>query len=187
VFLRNTFYGTSSPAQYLDGGTETTSDNRDVIYIRLGGIDNSTIIGLSAGWSYRFTLPRRSNLTISILFELEVRQEFEAEEITDVLCSLDDQILLNGEVEYLARLSGNGQPGFITTGFQEVILTPKNVDPGNHTLVVGAHLTRKTFPDEVAVVRFDRVQVQASASRRRALIADETASTEPNLRRRARI
>jgi hypothetical protein len=118
---------------------------------------------------------------------LQVAQAFEGNEVSEVLCSLDGQIIKNGAMEYLARLSGRGNgDDFETIDFQRVNLTAINVEAGNHTLVVGGHLTRKTFRDEITYIRFDEVQVHESKSTNRALVADTAilSNAKPNLRRR---
>jgi hypothetical protein len=150
-------------SNYAEGGTEVTSDGRDVVFVKLGGIDDANVNGISGGWSRDFYLDKTNNLTISIVFQLEVARAFEATEISEVLCSLDGNIVKNGAVEYLARLSGDGDlPGFKKTDFSRVNLTATNIAAGNHTLVVGGYLTRKTYRDEVSFIRFDEVQVQLS-------------------------
>jgi hypothetical protein len=180
-----TFRGTSNSSQYANGGTQTTADNRDVVFVRLGGIDDNDVYGISGGWSRSFLVAYPSNVTISIVFQLTVTRAFEYNEVSEVLCSLDGQIIMNGLVEYLARLSGDGdRPGIKTTGFRRVNLTATNVESGIHTIVVGGHLTRKTFRNEVAFILFDEVQVRVSESTNRALLADVIPNSRPNLRRR---
>lgn len=179
-----TFRGTSASTQYADGGTERTSDSRDVVFVRLGGIDNTNVNGMSGGWSIVFYLTKPSNVTISIVFQLEVPKAFESTEVSEVLCSLDGTIIKNGAVEYLARLSGDGdRPGVKTIGFQRVNLAASNIAAGNHTLTVGGHLTRKTFRDEITFIRFDEVQVQVFEAQL-PMAADVISNAKPNLRRR---
>ena len=52
--------------------------------------------------------------------------------------------------------------GFKYMGFQQIRLSANNVAAGNHTLVVGGYVTRKTSHDEFTYVRFDEVQVYAT-------------------------
>ena len=175
---------------YANGGAETTSDNRDVIFVTLGGIDNSDIDDISGGWSRVFQLARPNDITILISFQLQVSKTFATSEISEVLCSLDGDLLRNGSDEFLAQLSGNensrmlqqDSSRFKFVGFKDVILSAKNVTAGNHTLVVGGHLTRKTFNDEVTIIRFDEVQVYALDSANRPIITGRT-KTKGRLRR----
>ena len=185
TYKDGTFRGTSNATQYADGGTQTTDDGRDVIFVRLGGIDTDTVNEISGGWSRIFSLNRRSNISISIVFQLEVAHEFDIMEISEALCSLDGQILRNGAFEYLAQLTGNGFGGSaIRDGFRQVNLNATNVESGNHTLVVGGHLTSKSYDDEVTYIRFDSVKVQVSETIHRNLGTAATSNTKPNIRRR---
>ena len=163
------------------------SDGRDVLFVRLGGIDDTDVNGMSGGWSNVFRLTQQSNIVISIVFQLQVARAFEGNEVSEVLCSLNGQIVSNDRVEYLAQLKGSGSGnGFEATPFQRVNLTATNVEAGNHTLVVGGHLTEKTEDNEVTYIRFDEVQVQVvSEPTVGALVADILTNTKPNLRIRS--
>jgi hypothetical protein len=174
VYRDNTFRVDSRntiASRYADGGIEMIN-NRTAIFVRLGGIDNLDIDNMSGGWSRNFRLARPSDIVIVVVFQLQVAKEFAPTELSEALCSLDGELLRNGPNEYLAQLSGDGkfrrlQQGSGSNkyiGFKEVRLTATNIAAGNHTLVVGGHLTRKTFHDEITIVRFTTVQVYTADS-----------------------
>ena len=139
---------------------------------------------MSGGWSRAFPLSRPSDIVIVIVFQLQVAKAFAPAEVSEVLCSLDGELLRSGSNEYLAQLSGDGkfrnlQQGSVFykyIGFKEVRVSATNVGAGNHTLVVGGHLTRKTFFDEITIIRFLDVQVYAFD----AINDDELVITESN-------
>ena len=175
MYNDNTFRANPSypdASRYASGEIENNS-NRGVILVRLGGVDESDVDNISGGWSRVFELKRRSNITIAVVFQLQVAKEFARTEVSEVLCSLDGKLLRNGPDEFLAQLSGErnirmlqigNADDYNYIGFKEVRLSVTNVTAGNHTLVVGGHLTRKTYSDERTIIRFDTVQVYVNGT-----------------------
>jgi ribosomal protein S24E len=118
----------------------------------LGGINDNDIHNMSGGWSRQFNLLRRSDIVIKIVFQLEIASNFEFNEISQVLCSIDGTLASNGTVSYLAQLFGDGDNngGNMVIGFRTIYLSVPKVAIGSHTIVVDGHLSRKTFKDEIS-------------------------------------
>jgi hypothetical protein len=162
VYRDDTFRGTRQPL-YASGYTETTKDGKDAITVELGGINSTSIYNMSGGWRRRFTLVRRSDIVIAIVFQLEIASNFESSEISQVLCSIDGTLVSNGTVSYLAQLFGDGDNsgGNVETFSQTVDVSVRNLTAGLHTIVVGGHLSGKTSSDDIAWFRFDQIRIEA--------------------------
>jgi hypothetical protein len=162
VYRDDTFRGTRQPA-YASGYTETTNDGKDAITVELGGINGTSIYNMSGGWSRRFTLLRRSDIVITIVFQLEIASNFESSEISQVLCSIDGTLVSNGTVNYLAQILGDGDNngGNMVIGFQTIDVSVPDLAIGSHTIVVGGHLSRKTSSDEISWFRFAYIRIEA--------------------------
>jgi hypothetical protein len=80
VYRDDFFRGTQQPL-YASGYTETTNDGKDAITVELGGINGTCIYNMSGGWYRQFTLLRRSDIVITIVFQLEIASNFESFEI----------------------------------------------------------------------------------------------------------
>ena len=161
-YFDDVFFETSKPV-YAKGYTETTTDFRDVITVELGGVNNNDISGMSGGWSRNFDLEQESIVAVSITFQLQIDKHFEPSEETKVLCSIDGEFVNNGSDYYLALLAGDGDSGedmFI--GFTNLELSPRYLEAGTHTILVGGYLSAKTQIQERSFIRFDRIRVVAS-------------------------
>jgi hypothetical protein len=157
-------FSTNQP-KYAKGYNETTNDKRDVITVELGGVDDDTKFSMSGGWKRSFELSQKSDITITVVFQLQIDEDFEPEEYTEVLCSVDDKKVKNGSDNYLARLAGNGDGGSdMCIPFTPVDLLVKNLKVGSHTIAVGGFLSRKSQLTERSFIRFDRIRITSKAS-----------------------
>jgi hypothetical protein len=194
VYRDNTFrvdVPSTIASRYADGGIEVIN-NTGTLFVRLGGRDNLAINNISGGWTRNFTLTRPSDIAIVVDFQLQVAKAFARTEVSEVLCSLDGVLLRNGPNEFLAQLSGDenfrwlqqvsNSSSYKFLGFKGVHLSAINITAGNHTLVVGGHLTRKTFNNEVTIIRFLGVQVYTLNSVNTLLIEATNATKNGNLR-----
>jgi hypothetical protein len=166
LYADDIFFSTNQP-DYANGDYERTGDNRDVITVELGGVDGSHRFNMSGGWQRSFTLGQKSDITITILFQLQIDKNFEPEEYTKVLCSVDTRLVSRDSIDYLAMLAGDGngkKDRFIDFPSVPVDLSVKDLEAGNHTIAVGGFLSGKNQRPETSWIRFDRVRIISSAA-----------------------
>jgi hypothetical protein len=139
------------------------------VTVELGGLDNAVIYNISGGWQRSFNLSRASNVTIELKYQLEQTSEFEDEEYSQALCSVDGTLRgKSSTVDYLDQITGDGNSGANkTTGYVTRTLQVNNLAAGSHSIIVGGFNNRKTYHDEVTWIRFDRVKVSAFAATQR--------------------
>jgi hypothetical protein len=157
------FRNTTQPA-YSSG-----SFTNDAAVVVLGGLDYRKVLGLSGGFLRSFTLIYESTVTVEIEFQMTQASEFEDDEYSEAMCSVDGKLLgANTGVDYLARLVGDGPGGPIqTTGSKTVTLSVGILAPGAHEIAVGGFNNKKTYPTEVTTVVIDAVRVIAAVTPRK--------------------
>jgi len=165
VFQDDTFRGTNEP-DYADGQrVETGGENGGVLQVALGNVDNDDITGMSGGWVQQFELTEASSVKLCFRFNMTHAANYEADEFSEVLVSLDGVLQgLDGN-DFIAQIFGNGNGGPAqTTGWQEVELDLGILGPGIHTLALGGFNNKKTLVDESTEILFDDViLVQSNA------------------------
>jgi hypothetical protein len=168
VFVCRWYFFSTNQPDYANVYYEQTGDNRDVITVELGGVDGFNRSLMSGGWQRSFALWQKSDITITILFQLQIDKNFEPEEYTKVLCSFDNRLVSRESIDYLAMLAGDGNGGkdrFIDFPSVPVDLSVKDLKGGNHTIAVGGFLSGKTQRAERSWIRFDRVRIISSTAK----------------------
>jgi hypothetical protein len=135
---------------YSGGGLQTS----------LGGVNYNTVNGMSGGWVATFNMPTTGNVMLTFRYRLTQSSEYESDEYSETLVSIDGQLRgLNG-VDYVARIAGNGNGGSdISTGWQQVSVSLGNLSAGSHTLRIGGYNNKKTYLDELTTIIIDDVVV----------------------------
>jgi hypothetical protein len=164
AFKANAFRNSNSNPKYATG--QNTSQ---YVVVKLGGLDDNDIYNITGGWQRSFNLSRASNVTIELKYQLEQTSEYEDDEYSHALCSVDGTLRgKNSTVDYLDQVRGDGNGGANrTTGFVTITLQVNNLAAGSHNIVVGGFNNQKTYHDEVTTISFDRVKVSAVASTKR--------------------
>ncbi len=146
-------FGTAAPA-YADGRVADGS-----LQVTLGGVDTSTVEGMSGGWTRAFSLDAAADVTLSFRYNLTLAAGYEPDESAQVLASLDGRPLGGGP---LATLAGDGDAGApISTGWQTVTIDLGTLEAGSHSLALGGLNTRKTWINEVTTLGLDDVVLTA--------------------------
>ena len=158
VYADDTFRGTSNPpyamGTYLPEGAFSGGGLR----VLLGGLDNADIFGMSGGWRRGFILNQASDLTITLRFNLTQASEYEPDEFSDALLSVDGRLISMNNSEILAHIVGNGNGGPPqTTGWIPVTIPIGTLSAGSHTLTIGAFNNKKTFLNETTEILIDDV------------------------------
>ena len=160
TYQDDTFYGTSQP-DYASGVYQPDGGYAGGgIQVRLGGEDNLIIHNISGGWIYTFNLAATSKVTISFWYKLTQSPDYDFDENSQALFSLDDVLYGTPPNQYLASLSGNGNGGiFETTGWQYYSIDIGDLSAGDHTIVLGCFNDRKSYSNEWTEVYYDEVLI----------------------------
>lgn len=151
-------FGTSQPL-YARGEFLTTGGfSGGGVRVVLGGRDDADILNMSGGWRRTFTLTAAKTVEVSFRYQLIQTANYESDEFSLALFSIDGRTVgVNGNA-FLARLVGDGNGGAVkTSGWVSVQLDLGVLAPGTHTLVIGGSNNKKTLRDEASEVRIDDV------------------------------
>jgi FtsP/CotA-like multicopper oxidase with cupredoxin domain len=159
VYSDDTFRGTSQPAYARGRWLPVGSWSLGGLEVTLGGINNSTVLNMSGGWRRSFTLPAETSINISFWYRLRQTPNYENNEYSDAMLSIDGVLYGAGANDYLERIFGNGNGGGnITTGWHSVTKT-LTLPAGNHTIIIGGYNNRKDANNEFTTVQIDNVVV----------------------------
>ena len=146
--------GTYLPAGGFSGGG---------LQVFLGGRNNRHIWGMSGGWTRQFTVTSAEPVTLTFRYSLTQASNYERNEISEALVSVDGKRRSPSSSKFLARLRGNGNGGSSkTTGWAQVTIDLGRLSPGPHVLAIGAYNNKKTFKDESTEMLIDDVLIQQS-------------------------
>jgi hypothetical protein len=170
-WVEDAFRGTSQPA-YATGTLQTGGGFRGgALRVSLGGVDNRTVNGMSGGWQTRFELTAPTRLTLYVRANLTQSPSYEADEKSELLVSLDGALVRTSTGDYIAQVVGDGNTGgAITTGWRLYTVNLGRVNPGTHTLVIGAYNSKKTEVSETTTVLIDDVVLTEAAAGARAAV-----------------
>jgi hypothetical protein len=160
TYLDDAFRGTAQPA-YADGAYLPTGGvNGGGLRIFIGGVDTEIVQDISGGWESSFTLPSSGNILVSFWFKLTQSADYESEELSQVLFSIDGLLYGIPPNDHLAQLAGNGNGGVDeTTGWQLVSLEVGPLTAGTHLLTIGGYNNQKSYDNEWTEILVDQVSV----------------------------
>ena len=161
LFLTDTFRSTSEAAyasgDYIAAGGYAGGALRVV----LGGIDGNDIYGMSGGWRQTFDLAAKSDVSISFVYKLTVAQEYESDEWSQVLVSVNGTLYGEGSGDYVAQIAGDGPGGSpIATCWHRFRMDLGELAAGTHTVIIGGYNNKKTYDDESTEIIIDDVFVR---------------------------
>lgn len=133
------------------------SGNRS-LSVALGGDDNAFITNMSGGWQITVAVPRSGDIDIQFQYELIQSSEYESDEFSTVRARWD-----NGDIGgTIAEIRGDSNGGSDrSTGLRTFSTTLNNVSAGDHTLLIGAFNSKKTYFNETTTLLIDEVLVSA--------------------------
>lgn len=166
-YVDDAFRGTKQP-EYAEGARmEADAPQGGVLHVKLGGRDSKDIRGMSGGWRRTFTIPqldpggKAAPLMLSFRYILTQNSDYETDEISQALVTVDSLQPGNGGKDYLAQFTGDGNGGpNPTTGWQTFAVSLGALMPGEHVLTIGAFNNRKTAVNETTEVRIDDVRIE---------------------------
>jgi VCBS repeat-containing protein len=161
TYVDNTFRGTNQ-ASYASGSRVATGGfTGGALRVVLGGINNTTITGMSGGWRRTFTLSAATALTLSFRYNLNQGADYESDEFSQVMASIDGVLKGVSPNDYVAQVTGNGNGGAaITTGWQQVQISLGTLPAGTHTLILGGYNNKKNSATESTTILIDDVTVR---------------------------
>ncbi|GJL63082.1 MAG: hypothetical protein NPIRA04_17360 [Nitrospirales bacterium] len=161
IYIDNAFRSTNQPNFAQGVHVPNQGFVRGGLQVLLGGTNNTTTHNMSGGWRRSFTLPTSRSITISLHYQLVQAQNYESDEFSEMLLSIDNQLIGQGNNQVLARITGNGNGGSnLTTGWVSVSLKTATLSQGTHVITVGGFNNKKTFNDEITQILIDNVFIQ---------------------------
>jgi len=140
--------------------------------VTLGGIDNTTVVGMSGGWQRAFTLAAPTRLTLYVRANLTQSPYYEADEKSELLARVDGALTGVAPNDFLAQLVGDGNTGgSISTGWRLYAVSLGTLSAGAHTLVIGGYNSKKTDASESTTVLIDDVVLTEAGAGAQAAVA----------------
>ncbi len=158
VYIDDAFRNTSQPDYAQGNFTANRGFNGGGLRVLVGGRDNADIVDMSGGWERSFSLENPTAVTLSFRYRLIQARNYESDEISEALVSIDGELITQAGVDYLAQIQGDGNGGSNqSTGWQLVNFNLGELSAGAHTLTIGAFNNKKTYRDEASLVSIDDV------------------------------
>ncbi len=156
------FRGTAQPDYASGGWVADGGHDGGALRVSLGGVDTEIIDGMSGGWSSSFTVAAPGPVNVAFWFNLTQSPDYENDEISQALVSVDGVLRGQGPDDFVARIAGNGNGGIPeSTGWQLFSVEVGTLTAGLHTLTIGGYNSRKTYTNESTEVLIDDVVVSA--------------------------
>jgi hypothetical protein len=158
AYQDDAFRGTAQPAYASGARVASGGVSGGALRVAVGGVDDADVVNMSGGWTVAFTLAEPQAVTLSLAYRLTQTANYESDERSEMLASLDGAPLGAGGV--IAQIVGDGNGGAArTTGFQTFQATLGTLAAGSHTLVIGAYNSQKTLADESTEAIVDDVLI----------------------------
>jgi hypothetical protein len=156
-YLDDLFRSTSQPSYASGSRVSSGGVSGGALRVQLGGVNSTTVNGMSGGWRRSFTLASATQVVLRFNFNLTQSPEYESDENSQMLVSINGVLYGEPPNDYLVRVVGNGSGGSnITTGWRSYQIT-MNLPAGNHTLSIGAYNSKKNSSNESTTALVDDV------------------------------
>jgi hypothetical protein len=148
TYADNTFRNTTQ-SSYASGTVSSQA-----LTVALGGVNETDVLNMSGGWVRTFTLSAPAAVQLSFGYTLEMSADYEPEECSEVLASIDNTLYgAPGGDFVIRRCDGAAESGVFS------VTTPV-LAAGSHTLRVGGFNNGKTTTSEATTIRIDDVLVR---------------------------
>lgn len=132
------------------------------IAVRLGGGGNAPALDMSGGWRTSFELPSSQSVMLSFRYALSQTPDYESDEYSDMLLSIDGQLHAAPPIDYIARLYGDGDGGsWPSTNWRLFSLDLGILSAGSHQITIGGYGNKRSDENEVSEILIDNVTVTA--------------------------
>ena len=160
TYLDDPFRSSSQPGYAGGSWLASGGFSGGALQVTLGGIDNAITFDMSGGWQRSFTLSVPTEVYLSFLYNLTQAPDYESDEVSQVLISIDGVLYGQEPNDFVAQIIGNGNGGDPeTTGWQSFEVSLGILEPGTHTLIIGGYNNQKTAKNESTEVLIDDVLV----------------------------
>ncbi len=160
TYADSRFRGTTQSSYSSGSRISSGGFTGGALRVLVGGVNNTTITGMSGGWTRTFTLSAPTSLALTFRYNLNAGPDYESDELSQVLASLNGILKGVSSADYVAQVAGNGNGGAsITTGWQLVTISLGTLPAGTHTLTLGGYNSRKNSTSEVTTILIDDVTV----------------------------
>jgi len=163
TFVRDAFRAPQQPTSpdYAAGSFDADDGFQGgALRVDMGGIDNADVLDMSGGWRQSFTLDAPGAVTLSFRYNLTQAANYEADEFSEVIVTLDGQQVGSGGNDFVARITGDGNGGVAqTTGWQTFSVNLGPLSAGTHNITIGGFNNKKTFGNESSELLIDDVVV----------------------------
>jgi hypothetical protein len=161
-------FGTSQPA-YADGARTGSGGfgGTGGLQVDLGGIDNTSISGMSGGWQISLDLDSaQSGVTLSFRYRIEQSAAYEFDEYTQVLVKFGGAQYGRGSKSYVDQVGGDGSSSqgesssyLPTSEWQQVEIFLGDFPADSYALVIGTYNNKKDSSDETTTLIIDDVLI----------------------------
>jgi uncharacterized repeat protein (TIGR01451 family) len=156
AYVDDPFRGTNAPGYANGAWIASGGFSGGGLRVDVGGLDSSTIVGMSGGWQRSFSLAAPAQVVLSFRYRLTETAEYETDEFSQVLVGVDGVLYGIPPADYIAQVVGGGPT---TTGWQVAQVNLGTLPAGTHTLSIGGFNNQKTRYNEAAEVVIDDVLV----------------------------
>ncbi len=161
-YLDNTFRGTTQSSYASGSRVSSGGFSGGALRVRVGGENSNTINGMSGGWRRTFTLSSARAVVLSFRYNLDQGPDYESDEFSQVMASVDGALVGNSPADYIAQVTGNGNGGSsVTTGWQLFQKSLGTLSAGTHTVILGGYNNKKNSSSERTTILIDDVIVTA--------------------------
>ncbi len=162
IYADDTFRGTNQPG-YASGNRITSGGfSGGALRVYLGGIDNNIINNMSGGWKATISLQAAQEVTVSFRYKLTQASEYESDEYSQALFSLNGVLVGTSPNNYITQIAGDGNGGSTrTTNWALFEVNLGTLPAGSHLLTFGGFNNKKTYTDEWTEVLIDDLLIVA--------------------------
>jgi hypothetical protein len=163
TYQDDTFRGTTQPAYATGTRIASGGFTGGALRVRLGGVDESDVTGMSGGWRRTFTLSESAQVTLDFRYNLIQTPNYEANEFSEIHATLDGTPLgFSPGSDHFVSISGDGEGGAPReVGWHPHTMSLGVLGAGTHTLVFGGFNNQKTSANESTDALIDDVRVVA--------------------------
>ena len=156
AYVDDLFRGTEEPSYASGAYIASGGFTGGALRVAIGGINSQNVSNMSGGWQRSFTLGVPTSVTLSFRYRLTETAEYEEDEFSQMLVSVDGVLRGLSPNDYIAQVVGGGPT---TTGWRLVQIDLGTLGPGTHMVALGGYNNQKTYPDETVEVLIDDVAV----------------------------
>lgn len=132
----------------------------NALAVLLGSTNESSGIDMSGGWQNDFLLDSQAQVTLSMRYALSQTPDYEPDELSEVLLSIDGRLVGTSGNDYIARIVGDGDGGdYVYTNWQQVEIDLGTLAPGRHRIVIGGFSNKSDDQSERTEILIDDLRV----------------------------